>query len=236
MVANHDLPASEESIVDLRQLFTIPVDVLQTLCSLGGHKARIQPLYREHLARHFADTFSRVGLPKPYPSHTRLSDGDTRDATQRDGNRPGGGSVYDLFNGATFQLAINGASYSVSSLAGVSGASAKSLPNDDSNPLEDDHDHDDLILWLAYKEANALIRFEAVLPRPGRDEAVILFNATKEGGPPCRRAATVLFFAIATIATHSTPRRRSPFGDDVNGGLFADDRLGDTCQQPGRSR
>ena len=31
----------EESIVDLRQLYTIPVDVIQTLCSLGGRKARI---------------------------------------------------------------------------------------------------------------------------------------------------------------------------------------------------
>ena len=56
----------EESIVDLRQLFTIPLDVLQTLCSLGGRKARIQPLYREHLARHSADTFSRIRLPEPY--------------------------------------------------------------------------------------------------------------------------------------------------------------------------
>jgi len=23
-------------------------------------------LYREHLANHFADTFSRIGLPEPY--------------------------------------------------------------------------------------------------------------------------------------------------------------------------
>ena len=58
--------ALDESIVDLRQLYTIPADVIQTLCSLGGRKARIQPLYREHLARHFADTFSRIGLPDPY--------------------------------------------------------------------------------------------------------------------------------------------------------------------------
>jgi hypothetical protein len=26
----------------------------------------IQPLYREHLAKHFADTYSRIGLPEPY--------------------------------------------------------------------------------------------------------------------------------------------------------------------------
>jgi len=29
-------------------------------------RARIQPLYREHLAKHFADTYSRIGLPHPY--------------------------------------------------------------------------------------------------------------------------------------------------------------------------
>jgi hypothetical protein len=28
--------------------------------------ARIQTPYREHLAKHFADTFSRIGLPQPY--------------------------------------------------------------------------------------------------------------------------------------------------------------------------
>ena len=55
-----------ESIVDLRQLYTIPREILQSLCAAGKRKARIQPLYREHLAKHFADTFSRIGLPEPY--------------------------------------------------------------------------------------------------------------------------------------------------------------------------
>ena len=58
--------ALPESIVDLRQLYTIPREVLESLCATGGRKARIQPLYREHLAKHFADTFSRIGLPEPY--------------------------------------------------------------------------------------------------------------------------------------------------------------------------
>jgi len=44
----------------------IPRDVLNSLCTAGRRKARIQPLYREHLANHFADTFSRIGLPEPY--------------------------------------------------------------------------------------------------------------------------------------------------------------------------
>ena len=55
-----------ESVVDLRQLYTIPREVLDSLCAAGRRKARIQPLYREHLAKHFADTFSRIGLPEPY--------------------------------------------------------------------------------------------------------------------------------------------------------------------------
>jgi hypothetical protein len=57
-----------ESIVDLRQLFTIPLEVIQILCASGQRKARIEPLYRAHLAKHFADTFSRIGLPEPYPT------------------------------------------------------------------------------------------------------------------------------------------------------------------------
>lgn len=55
-----------ECIVDSRQLHTVPRDVLESLCVEGGRLARIQPLYREHLVKHFADTFSRIGLPEPY--------------------------------------------------------------------------------------------------------------------------------------------------------------------------
>jgi serine/threonine-protein kinase len=49
-------------------------------------------------------------------------------------------------------------------LATVAKTTMKPLPSDDSNPLAENHDHDDLILWLAYKEANALIRFDAIFP------------------------------------------------------------------------
>lgn len=56
----------DESIVDLRQLHTVRRSVLVSLCQQGQRRARIQPLYREHLAKHFADTFSRIGLPAPY--------------------------------------------------------------------------------------------------------------------------------------------------------------------------
>jgi hypothetical protein len=55
-----------EMIVDLRRLHTVRLDLLRTLCRTGMRRARLQPLYREHLAKHFADTFSRIGLPQPY--------------------------------------------------------------------------------------------------------------------------------------------------------------------------
>jgi tetratricopeptide (TPR) repeat protein/tRNA A-37 threonylcarbamoyl transferase component Bud32 len=40
----------------------------------------------------------------------------------------------------------------------------KPLPADEKNPLTGGANHDDLILWLAYKEAKALIKFEAAAP------------------------------------------------------------------------
>jgi hypothetical protein len=61
--AEHGLP---ESIVDMRQLHTVRLDLLRALCRRGHRRARLQPLYREHLAKHFPDTYSRIGLPAPY--------------------------------------------------------------------------------------------------------------------------------------------------------------------------
>lgn len=55
-----------EMIVDFRQLHTMRMDLLTALCQRSKRRARIQPLYREHLAKHFADTYSRIGLPEPY--------------------------------------------------------------------------------------------------------------------------------------------------------------------------
>lgn len=65
------LPKSEElalpeAIVDFWRLHTIRLDILTALCLRGQRRARIQPLYREHLAKHFADTYSRIGLPEAY--------------------------------------------------------------------------------------------------------------------------------------------------------------------------
>ena len=55
-----------EMIVDFRRLHTVRLDLLLALCRSNKRVARVQPPYREHLAKHFADSFSRIGLPQPY--------------------------------------------------------------------------------------------------------------------------------------------------------------------------
>jgi len=63
------LPTSdviEESIVDLRDLHTIPRLLLERLIREGRRVARITTPFREHLAQHFSTTYSRIGLPRPY--------------------------------------------------------------------------------------------------------------------------------------------------------------------------
>jgi hypothetical protein len=55
-----------EMVVDFRRLHTVQFDLLGALSQAGKRRGRVQPPYREHLAKHFADTFSRIGLPRPY--------------------------------------------------------------------------------------------------------------------------------------------------------------------------
>jgi hypothetical protein len=42
----------------------------------------------------------------------------------------------------------------------------KPLPTDEQNPLAGDYSADNLILWLAYKEAKAMIEFDAAPAAP----------------------------------------------------------------------
>jgi hypothetical protein len=49
-------------------------------------------------------------------------------------------------------------------LAIAAAAQMKPLPKDEQNPLADNAFYDDLILWLAYKEAKAIIKFDAAPP------------------------------------------------------------------------
>ena len=52
-------------------------------------------------------------------------------------------------------------------LATAAAAKMKPLPADEQNPLAGDATHDDLILWLAYKEAMAMIHFDTAPAAPG---------------------------------------------------------------------
>lgn len=54
-----------ESIVDLRNIHTIPLKMFEELAQKGD-RVRLTTPYREHLAQHFAVTYSRIALPEPY--------------------------------------------------------------------------------------------------------------------------------------------------------------------------
>jgi hypothetical protein len=63
------LPAGtfiDESLVDLRDLHTIPRVLLEQRIRQVTRLGRISTPYREHLAQHFSTTYSRIGLPQPY--------------------------------------------------------------------------------------------------------------------------------------------------------------------------
>ena len=51
-------------------------------------------------------------------------------------------------------------------LATATAAAMKPLPKDEKNPLAGNASPDDLILWMAYREAKALIKFEPTLTAP----------------------------------------------------------------------
>ncbi|HQU46187.1 MAG TPA: hypothetical protein PK867_25460 [Pirellulales bacterium] len=63
------LPAEDgnpESIVDLHDVHTVPRELLDEQIRLQHRKTAISTPYREHLAQHFATTYSRIALPEPY--------------------------------------------------------------------------------------------------------------------------------------------------------------------------
>ena len=51
-------------------------------------------------------------------------------------------------------------------LATEAASKMKPLPRDEKNPLAGDANPDDLILWLAYKEAKELIKFDVSPAQP----------------------------------------------------------------------
>jgi hypothetical protein len=63
-----------ESIVDLRHLHTVPIQVMEQLAQEGPRVCRIETPYREHLAQHLATTYARIGLPEPYETSDQIDD------------------------------------------------------------------------------------------------------------------------------------------------------------------
>jgi hypothetical protein len=67
------LPATQnlpEMIVDLRDIHTLPRALLDRLVLDGHRSTSLASPYREHLAQHFAATYSRIALPEPYETRT----------------------------------------------------------------------------------------------------------------------------------------------------------------------
>ena len=56
----------ELRIVDLQQVYSLPIDFLRAR-ALTGRRLRLLPPYREHLSQAFARVFMRVGLPIDIP-------------------------------------------------------------------------------------------------------------------------------------------------------------------------
>jgi hypothetical protein len=54
-----------ESLIDLRDVHSVPRVVLEQLIGGGKRVASLVSPYREHLAQHFAVTYMRVALPEP---------------------------------------------------------------------------------------------------------------------------------------------------------------------------
>ena len=59
-------PTLAESLIDLRDVHSVPRVVLEQLIGKGKRIASLTSPYREHLAQHFAVTYMRVALPEPY--------------------------------------------------------------------------------------------------------------------------------------------------------------------------
>ncbi|HKI20302.1 MAG TPA: hypothetical protein VKA15_20600, partial [Isosphaeraceae bacterium] len=57
-----------ESLIDLRDVHSVPRVVLEQLIKGAKRVASLASPYREHLAHLFAVTYMRVALPEPYPT------------------------------------------------------------------------------------------------------------------------------------------------------------------------
>lgn len=63
------LPESDrfpESIVNLREIHTVPGQLVEQSIAAGHRLASLTTPFREHLAQHFVVTYGRIGLPHEY--------------------------------------------------------------------------------------------------------------------------------------------------------------------------
>ncbi len=67
-------PALDWTVVEFRQLYTLPKAFLSQFAAASGPRLRLRSPYREHLAQAFACYFMRVGLPHDARAFEREGD------------------------------------------------------------------------------------------------------------------------------------------------------------------
>jgi hypothetical protein len=82
-----------------------------------------------------------------------------------------GGKIYPHVSGTSafyhaMSLFRQGQPDDARKIAAAAASRMKPFPKDEKNPLAENANLDDLILWMAYKEAKALIKFDAVPAAP----------------------------------------------------------------------
>ena len=60
----------EALVVNFRQIFSLPIEYLETRASAVGPRWRLDSPYLEHFSQAFARFFMRVGLPSSIPSYS----------------------------------------------------------------------------------------------------------------------------------------------------------------------
>jgi WD40 repeat protein/serine/threonine protein kinase len=85
-----------------------------------------------------------------------------------------GGSMYSVSVTSAFYRAMSlyrqGKEAEARKLATEAAARMRPLPQDEKNPLDRDSSADDLIVWMAYKEAKGMIKFDAAPPKAENDK------------------------------------------------------------------
>jgi tetratricopeptide (TPR) repeat protein len=109
-----------------------------------------------------------VGMAEYRGGHFAAADATLLDAAERGKNTPHVAGPSAFYRALC--LCQQGKEAEARKLATEAAAKMKPLPTDENNPLIGDVILDDLILWLAYREAKAMIRFDDAPPAKGRSD------------------------------------------------------------------